>query len=296
MRFFVDGGWTVVCWAGVVKDRGGLRLDHGPVGVFTNYSTRVEYLFPEADAGDLGSDGPVFRLRSYTFGNPTTSPFNHDYHPLFDSSVPAALAPADPVLETLFERLWVGTYGPHGDEVLLLRMVRLEEEEEGVGGAPGRVICEGLKITGDPNVPAGKWSFRVDLDRPCDMAEAIASDPRPIYTMTASGPIQHVLLDLEEEMQAGRLHGIYPGQGQINRVPLTWNPETVGVDLVAWKENARRRLTFGLVWHDDDHAVRHCITFYPVPNDGLDAWMGKLGQYDTRGRHPRRKAVESEPK
>lgn len=236
----------------------------------------VKYLFPEANAGGSGSDGPVFRLpRCNTFvGTRCLSPLAHDYHPLFDSSVPAVMPPSDPVLEPLFERLWVGTYGPHGDEVLSLRMVRLEEEE----GEDGRVVCEGLKIVGDPNVPAGKWSFRVDLNRPRDMAEAIASDPRPIYTITGGGPIQHVLLDLEEEMHAGRLHGIFPGHGQINRVPLSWNPETVGVDLVVWKgrENARHRRWIGLVWHDDDHAVRHCITFRGVRNDELDTLMRKV--------------------
>lgn len=270
-----------MCWAGVVKDRGGLRLDHRSVGMFSA-SMRVEYLFPEAEGAGSGSDGPVMRLSScHTSGAQTTSPLAHYYHPLFHSSVPAALAPADPALELLFGNLWVGTYGPHGDEVLLLRMVRLEEEEEGAEGGEGglgRVVCEGIKITGDPNVPAGKWSFRVALDRPRDMAEAIASDPRRIYTMRAGPIFQNLRLNLEEEMQAGLLYRIYPGQGQINRVPLSWNPETVGVDLVVWKENARRWFTFGLVWHDDDHAVRHCITFRRIPNDYLEAWMGKLGE------------------
>lgn len=130
------------------------------------------------------------------------------------------------------------------------------------------MVCEGLKLTGDPNVPAGKWSFRIDLHRPQDMDAALAADPRPIYS-SGDGPLEHVLLDLEGAKAAGLLHGLYPGQGQINRIPGTWEPETVGVDLVVFRGEPTGRdsiLRFGIVWRDEDHPLRHCISFSRFPS------------------------------
>lgn len=121
------------------------------------------------------------------------------------------------------------------------------------------MLLEGLKITGDPNVPAGKWSFRADLHRPRDLRDALQADPRPIYTST---PTAHALVDVEGEARAQRVHGLYPGRGQINMVPGNWRPETVGVDLVVFcdgdcEEEGCSRM--GIIWHDEDHPVKHCI-------------------------------------
>mmetsp|Transcript_28665 Transcript_28665/g.54132 ORF Transcript_28665/g.54132 Transcript_28665/m.54132 type:complete len:420 (+) Transcript_28665:176-1435(+) len=49
--------------------------------------------------------------------------------------------------EIEFEGLYMGEYGPHGPELIDIR---------GIAGGG----CVGLKITGDPNVPAGKLTFR----------------------------------------------------------------------------------------------------------------------------------------
>lgn len=112
-------------------------------------------------------------------------------------------------------------------------------------------------------MPAGKWSFRIDVHRPQNVDAALSADPRPIYA-SGENALEHTLLDLEEARAAGFLHGLYPGHGQINRVPGTWAPETMGVDLVVltrgeWDSDESLRL--GIVWRDDDHPVRHCIDF-----------------------------------
>lgn len=50
------------------------------------------------------------------------------------------------------EGFWVGTYGPHGMEVLHIRCNGNE--------------LSASKVTGDANVPAGEASFRIHIDRP----------------------------------------------------------------------------------------------------------------------------------
>lgn len=52
--------------------------------------------------------------------------------------------------------LYLGAFGPHGPELLQLRRIECEDGEECV---------EGIKLTGDRNVPAGEVSFRVKVGR-----------------------------------------------------------------------------------------------------------------------------------
>ena len=54
-----------------------------------------------------------------------------------------------------FSGLYLGAFGPHGPELLLLRRSHWEDGEECV---------QGIKLTGDPNVPAGEVSFRYVQD------------------------------------------------------------------------------------------------------------------------------------
>lgn len=58
--------------------------------------------------------------------------------------------PTDP-----FTGVYLGTFGPHGPELLQVSRVTLEGEE----------WVQGVKLTGDPNVPAGKVSFRAKIGR-----------------------------------------------------------------------------------------------------------------------------------
>lgn len=63
--------------------------------------------------------------------------------------IPAESSPrSDP-----FSGLYVGSFGPHGPELLRLRRLVVDGEE----------MVEATKITGDTNVPAGKVSFRAKV-------------------------------------------------------------------------------------------------------------------------------------
>ncbi|GIL94703.1 hypothetical protein Vretimale_922, partial [Volvox reticuliferus] len=71
--------------------------------------------------------------------------------------------------------LWTGVYGPHGPEI-----VSLSYDGRGAGS---RIMA--TKITGDPNVPAGEVTFRVDpepLAQPWPLEEVEIITNRPMYT------------------------------------------------------------------------------------------------------------------
>ena len=53
----------------------------------------------------------------------------------------------------IFSGMYLGTFGPHGPEVLRVARTMIENEE----------WVQGTKLTGDPNVPAGKVSFRARI-------------------------------------------------------------------------------------------------------------------------------------
>lgn len=62
------------------------------------------------------------------------------------SRIPTDFAKTDPLCG-----LYLGAFGPHGPELLLLRRIP---------GHNGEECIQGVKVTGDVNVPAGEVSFR----------------------------------------------------------------------------------------------------------------------------------------
>ncbi|GIL46117.1 hypothetical protein Vafri_3176 [Volvox africanus] len=71
--------------------------------------------------------------------------------------------------------LWMGVYGPHGPEIISL----------GYDGRGSGSMIVATKITGDPNVPAGEVTFRVDpepLSQPWPLGEVELITNRPMYT------------------------------------------------------------------------------------------------------------------
>lgn len=186
---------------------------------------------------------------------------------------PSLLLPegARQVLEGL-RGFWVGTYGSHGREIIQVRFTTTAaatggsstiataaapEAPSAAAPAAAAVIMEGLKITGDANVPANEWSFRVDVSSgPVDLAEALTADTRPVYTLnTHMGPMPRLL-----SQEARRIHSVYRGKGQINMVPGIWAPQEVGVDVVVLHpEENEKNGGIWVVWHDVEHTSRHCI-------------------------------------
>ena len=193
------------------------------------------------------------------------------------SEPPSLLLPESDrdILEGL-RGFWVGTYGSHGQEIIQVRFtttttttttttssssitaVTAAPEAPAVAApAAPPVIMEGLKITGDANVPANEWSFRVDVScGPMDLAGALTADPRPVYTLdTHMGPMPRLL-----SQETRRIHSMYRGMGQINMVPGIWAPQEVGVDVVVLHpEENEGKGGLWVVWHDVEYTSRHCI-------------------------------------
>ncbi|CAN0484933.1 unnamed protein product, partial [Scytosiphon promiscuus] len=47
----------------------------------------------------------------------------------------------------------------------------------------------GVKVTGDPNVPAGKTSFAIDLEGHCDVDAELEADRRPVVLFLPTGAL-----------------------------------------------------------------------------------------------------------
>jgi len=74
----------------------------------------------------------------------------------FEGEVTFSRIPTDHAKTDPFCGLYLGAFGPHGPELLLLRRSLWDDGEE---------CIQGIKLTGDVNVPAGEVSFRVKVGR-----------------------------------------------------------------------------------------------------------------------------------
>lgn len=165
------------------------------------------------------------------------------------------------------EGLWQAAYGPHGVEVVWV--VCRDAPRIRVGRSSDHGKLEGLKITGDPNVPAGNLTFEVWAQYPFlgryDGLEEeelfngqIIEINRPIV-MHAAG--QMVLVDLEERLVAAR----YFGRGQINADPSRWSPEWEEVQLLVYDGDLP---VFSILWSDLGSPYRLMMDFTPAELPG----------------------------
>lgn len=126
------------------------------------------------------------------------------------------------------------------------------------GGGDGNPLLPpqlfGVKVTGDANVPAGKTSFAIDLEKHCDVDAELDADRRPVVLFLPSGALMANLANRRGQISFWR-----KGHGQINRVPGRWSPEWVDVDFVAYKAGIGR--AFSVVFRQPTQAVRVMMDF-----------------------------------
>lgn len=115
----------------------------------------------------------------------------------------------------------------------------------------------GAKVTGDANVPAGKVSFAVDLEKVCDVDDELEADSRPVILFLPSGAVMANLSNRRGSIAFWR-----KGRGQINRVPGRWCPEWVDVDFLVYQTGSR--CAFSVLFRQPTEAVRVIIDFEPV--------------------------------
>ena len=125
---------------------------------------------------------------------------------------------------------------------------------------PSRYVIEGLKITGDPNVPAGQLSFFVevsDTNASSDFRTSLTIDERPLISFDITG--------VNEVMMTDRINNIrsaYRGKGQINRLPGVWLSEWVDLTLMYY-HNTTLYGAFSILWDDEGQDYRHVMDFKP---------------------------------
>jgi len=164
------------------------------------------------------------------------------------------------------------------------------EEEDNQGESQEYPLqLQGLKIVGDPNVPANQLTFCVNGSVVMDHAQALLEDPRPVAMMApslallaalqADGEIQEPQQQHEHQQQQQQLNveivdftarldkiGLWlGGYGQINMNPSHWQPKWVAVNLIVYKKPLSTGARFSLIWADEGNAVRHGMEFYPTP-------------------------------
>lgn len=161
--------------------------------------------------------------------------------------------------------LFVARYGSHGLELLHVSLIENDERiSDGVDAQQHTeqkgpfYVLNGLKVTGDPNVPAAQLSFTVDVTHPKNFYSWILSDSRPIILFTENGVVDAtVMIDRQNNIQAA-----YRGKGQINREPDIWDPEWVDMTLVVYHNSSSARgASFSIVWDDVGETYRHLMDF-----------------------------------
>ena len=160
--------------------------------------------------------------------------------------------------------LFVAPFGSHGLELLHISLVenegRVSEESSLANEEEPYYVIDGLKVTGDPNVPAAQLSFTVDVTHSYEFQSWIANDRRPIIFFSNNGVVDATLMSERQN----NIKATYRGKGQINRLSNVWDPEWVDLTLVIYLDpSVSNGATFSIVWDDVGEAYRHLMDFLP---------------------------------
>ena len=160
--------------------------------------------------------------------------------------------------------LFVAPFGSHGLELLHISIVenegRVSEESSQSNEEEPYYVIDGLKVTGDPNVPAAQLSFTVDVTHSHEFQSWIVNDRRPIIFFSNNGVVDATLMSERQ----GNITAAYRGKGQINRLANIWDPEWVDLTLVIYNDpSVSNGATFSIVWDDIGESYRHLMDFLP---------------------------------
>jgi hypothetical protein len=158
-------------------------------------------------------------------------------------------------------------YGSHGQEILQISLQDrsissfaiqdkpADVSEEGLPLRFGDLQLIGLKVTGDPNIPAGNVSFVIDLTNELDPQQAVTNDNRHAFWFSDN---DFALIDMQEELVS--INRWFRGFGQINYDPEVWNPQWVGCSLLLYhprdssptlptsSANTEEKVLFAMMW------------------------------------------------
>ena len=183
-------------------------------------------------------------------------------------SAPPAKGEAEPCC--LRPGLYTASYGPHGQEVVLVRRcpANAPAEQPLPDNLPADTPrWEGLKISGDRNVPAGKLTFVAAPAEPsAEALQQALGDERIIVTFADPQEPSQVSLR-ERGVTAARA-----AWGQINVQPGVWDPQWVPrctlLEYAAGSPpvvlgNFKMPIAFSMLWNDEAR-LAHIIDFTPM--------------------------------
>lgn len=164
--------------------------------------------------------------------------------------------------------LHTAPYGTHGLEILHLSLHDSSEscwipntQLGRVNVSFGSLQLHGLKIKGDPNVPAGQLSFCLNIDSTINPHHMIQSDRRTIVSFPPNSR-EPDFISLDE--RCDRIASWFRGYGQINRRPPAWNPEWVGCSLILYRHPLPNGAMFTILWDNESEYYRHAMDFTPL--------------------------------
>lgn len=158
--------------------------------------------------------------------------------------------------------LFIAPYGSHGLEILHISFHGAEEHSNHNSHNFGNVQLQGLKISGDPNVPAGQLSFCIDITNVIDPSVAIEMDLRPVVTFPPDS-LRPQILNIKDRLNNMLLWA--RGYGQINRNPPIWEPEWVGCSYILYSVPLKNNVRFSIIWDDESAYFLHAIDFVHLP-------------------------------
>lgn len=140
------------------------------------------------------------------------------------------------VTTDIFQGIYIGSFGPHGPEVIQVERNLVD----------GKEWVYGVKLTGDTNVPAGQVSFKAQVGKDCKLS--------------SSG-----VYPIEYGVQAR-----YPGKGRVAREGYS-SPKWVEGELLALTKSnpITRGAELGFVFHVDS-SKKFLLLFERIPFEFLD--------------------------
>ncbi|CAK0759691.1 hypothetical protein CVIRNUC_002717 [Coccomyxa viridis] len=209
------------------------------------------------DADRLEHQGPGSVILLFCCHMPPL-PFPNAVAPL--PAAPGLQPSADAILGRL-QGMYSTYYGPHGMEFLHITYGDMDLPLANL--LPHGKCFAGLKVTGDPNVPAGKLSFCVSADNVklgsysgFEHEEVAPGEYANVYRdIVRFGPGDNFeLVAIEERPVIARYYGL----GQINASTQLWAPKWVEVQVIAYSDV---KPTFSLLWADPGRHWRHIMDF-----------------------------------
>lgn len=159
--------------------------------------------------------------------------------------------------------LYTACYGPHGAEIISVSTNRInsciKNTAEEIFSLCGPSVLYGLKVTGDPNVPAAELSFIVNCTKFCDIESEISAlgADTAIQFFSLQGALARTTL---RERQ-GNIVGWLKGKGQINLFPGMWRPEWVDMSFLIYDRSeiqyfsSAYRVSFSVFFSDMNYML-----------------------------------------